>query len=91
MSEGGKSITAFPSRAKNGQSKIVSILDDGAGVVTPRPDTHWVVTEFGAVDLTGLSLQERAKKIISISHPEDREMLDTAAFNRFGKHYLRIH
>jgi len=88
MSEGGKSITAFPSRAKNGQSKIVPILDDGAGVVTPRADAHWVVTEYGAVDLTGLSLQERAKKLITIAHPEDRESLDQAAFDRFGNHYI---
>lgn len=87
MSEGGKSITAFPSRAKNGQSKIVPILDDGAGVVTPRADAHWVVTEYGAVDLTGLSLQERAKRLISIAHPDDREVLDRAAFERFGNHY----
>ena len=87
MSEGGRSITAFPSRAKNGQSKIVPILDDGAGVVTPRADAHWVVTEYGAVDLTGLSLQERAKKLITIAHPDDRENLDRAAFERFGKHF----
>lgn len=87
MSKGGKSITAFPARAKNGKSKIVPILDHGAGVVTPRADAHWVVTEYGAVDLTGLSLQERAKKLISIAHPDDREALDVAAFNRFGKHF----
>jgi len=83
MSEGGKSITAFPSRAKNGQSKIVPILDEGAGVVTPRADAHWVVTEYGAVDLTGLSLQERAIKLISIAHPDDRNCLEKAAFERF--------
>ena len=83
MSEGGKSITAFPSRAKNGQSKIVPILDDGAGVVTPRADAHWVVTEYGAVDLTGLSLQERAKKLIAIAHPDDREKLEKAFYNRY--------
>lgn len=87
LSKGGKSITAFPSRARNGHSKIVSTLDNCAGVVTPRADAHWVVTEYGAVDLTGLSLQERAKKIISIAHPEDRERLDEAAFNRFGLHF----
>ena len=87
MSEGGKSITAFPSRAKNGQSKIVPILDNGAGVVTPRADAHWIVTEYGAVDLTGLSLQERAKRLISIAHPEDREQLDKAALERFGSHF----
>lgn len=83
MSEGGKSITAFPSRAKNGQSKIVPILDAGAGVVTPRADAHWVVTEYGAVDLTGLSLQERAKALISIAHPDDRETLEKAKDERF--------
>jgi acyl-CoA hydrolase len=83
MSEGGKSITAFPSRAKNGQSKIVPILDEGAGVVTPRADAHWVVTEYGAVDLTGLSLQERAKALISIAHPNDREILEKAKYERF--------
>ena len=87
MSEGGKSITAFPSRAKNGQSKIVPVLDEGAGVVTPRADAQWVVTEYGAVDLTGLSLQERAKKLISIAHPEDKEGLERAAFERFGNYF----
>lgn len=87
LSDGGKSITAFPSRVKNGHSKIVPMLEKGAGVVTPRADAHWVVTEYGAVDLTGLSLQERAKKIISIAHPDDREMLDRAAFGRFRNHY----
>lgn len=90
LSDGGKSITAFPSRTKNGLSKIVPILADGAGVVTPRPDAHWVVTEYGAVDLTGMSLQERAKKLITIAHPDDREMLDKAAFERFGKHYKTL-
>lgn len=90
MSEGGKSITAFPSRAKNGQSKIVPILDDGAGVVTPRADAHWIVTEFGAVDLTGLSLQERAKKLITIAHPDDRDMLAKSACTRFGNHYVNL-
>ena len=90
LSKGGKSITAFPSRAKNGQSKIVPILYDGAGVVTPRADAHWIVTEYGVVNLTGLSLQERAKKIISVAHPKDREFLEEASFNRFGNHYYRV-
>ena len=87
LSRGGKSITAFPSRAKNGQSKIVPILDDGAGVVTPRADSHWFITEYGAVDLFGLSLQERAKKMISIAHPDDRDQLERYAFERFGSHF----
>jgi len=87
MSEGGKSITAFASRTNKGKNKIVSSLNPGGGVVTPRADAHWVVTEYGAVDLYGKSLQERAKLLISIAHPDDREMLDREAFERFGPHY----
>ena len=87
MSEGGKSITAFASRTNKGKSKIVPMLNPGAGVVTPRADAHWVVTEYGAVDLYGKSLQERARLMISIAHPDDREALDRAAFNRFGPHW----
>ena len=87
MSKGGKSITAFASRTNKGKNKIVPMLNAGGGVVTPRADAHWVVTEWGAVDLTGRSLQERAKLLISIAHPDDREMLDRAAFERFGPHY----
>lgn len=87
MSEGGKSITAFASRSKKGEAKIVPMLRCGAGVVTPRSDAHWVVTEFGAVDLYGKSLQERAKLMTSIAHPDDREALDKAAYERFGPHY----
>ncbi len=90
LSKGGKSITAFPSRAKNGMSKIAPVLDEGAGVVTPRADAHWFVTEYGAVDLSGLSLQERAKSIISIAHPNDREALDRSAYERFGPHYVQV-
>lgn len=90
MSEGGKSVTAFASRTKNGKTKIVPILNPGAGVVTPRADAHWIVTEYGAVDLTGKSLQERAKLLISIAHPDDREVLDRAAFERFGPNYRNL-
>jgi acyl-CoA hydrolase len=87
MSEGGKSITAFASRTKKGATKIVPTLREGAGVVTPRADAHIFVTEYGWADLTGRSLQERAKLLISIAHPDDREALDRAAFERFGPHY----
>lgn len=87
MSEGGKSITAFASQTKYGGSKIVPELHSGAGVVTPRADAHWVVTEFGAVDLYGKSLQERARLLISIAHPDNREELEKAAFERFGPHW----
>lgn len=90
MSEGGKSITAFASRTAKGKNKIVPVLNPGAGVVTPRADAHWIVTEYGAVDLYGKSLQERAKLLISIAHPDDREALDRAAFERFGPHYYGV-
>lgn len=87
MSEGGKSITAFASRTNKGKNKIVPVLNSGAGVVTPRSDAHWIVTEYGAVDLYGKSLQERAKLLTSIAHPEDREALNKAAYERFGPNY----
>lgn len=80
-------MTAFASRTNKGKAKIVPTLNPGAGVVTPRADAHWIVTEYGAVDLYGKSLQERARLMISIAHPDDREMLDRAAFERFGPHW----
>ena len=85
LSKGGKAIIAMASRTAKGQPKIVPVLRSGAGVVTPRADVQWVVTEFGAVNLYGKSLQERARLLISIAHPEDREALERAAFERFGR------
>lgn len=87
LSEGGISIIALSSRAKNGNCKIVPSLDVSSGVVTPRADIQWVVTEYGAVNLMGKSLQERAKLLVSIAHPDDREMLDKAAFERYGANF----
>jgi acyl-CoA hydrolase len=75
MSPGGKPIIAITSRTKKGSSRIVSSLHEGAGVVTTRADVHYVVTEYGVADLYGKSLGERAKALISIAHPEDREKL----------------
>ncbi len=76
LSEGGKAIIALASRSPKGHPKIVRQLRPGAGVVTPRADVQWVVTEYGAVNLYGKSLQERARLLISIAHPEDREALE---------------
>ncbi len=87
LSEGGKAVIALASRTAKGRPKIVPVLQPGAGVVTPRADVQWVVTEQGAVNLYGKSLQERARLLISIAHPDDREMLDKAAFERFGPHW----
>ncbi|MBQ2107744.1 MAG: 4-hydroxybutyrate CoA-transferase, partial [Bacteroidales bacterium] len=88
LSEGGKSITAFASRTKKGRSKIVPLIQPGGGIVTPRADAHWIVTEYGSVNLYGKSLQERARLLISIAHPDDRENLERAAFERFGPHFM---
>ena len=74
-SDGGVPIIAMPSMTSKGKSKIVPTLTAGAGVVTPRTLVRWVVTEFGAVDLYGLTLQQRAKALISIAHPSVREGL----------------
>jgi acyl-CoA hydrolase len=87
MSPGGKPIIAMPSVTKKGQSKFAPTLHQGAGVVTTRSNMHWLVSEFGAVNLYGQSLQKRAKLIISIAHPDHQEELDKAAFARFGSHY----
>ncbi len=87
LSKGGKPIIAMPSVTNKGLSKIAPILTPGAGVVSTRANIHWFITEFGAVNLYGRSLQDRAKLIISIAHPEHQESLDKAAFERFGSHY----
>ena len=89
-SQGGKSVIALPSRTRTGKNKISPVLTSGAGVITPRADAEWIVTEYGAVNLYGRSLQERSKLLTSIAHPDDREMLEKAAFERFGKHYLNL-
>lgn len=80
LSEGGKPIIAINSTTKNGESKIVPFLKNGAGVVTTRAHVHWIVTEFGSVNLHGKTLQERAQLLTSIAHPDHRKWL-TEAFN----------
>ena len=90
LSKGGKAIIAMPSITNKGVSKISDALTEGAGVVTTRNHIHWFVTENGAVDLYGKSLQERARLIISVAHPSAQEALDEAAFNRYGSHHHYI-
>ena len=76
----GKPIIALPSTAKKDTfTRIVPHLKMGAGVVTSRADVHWVVTEYGAVNLYGKSYRERAKLLISISHPKFRDELEAYA------------
>ena len=77
LSPGGRPIIALPSTASGGHiSRIVLQLAAGAGVVTTRGHVHWVVTEYGAVNLHGRSLRERAAALISIAHPGFRMELE---------------
>jgi acyl-CoA hydrolase len=75
-SAGGKPIIALPATAAGGTvSRIVAMLSPGAGVVTTRGHVHWVVTEYGAVNLHGRSLRERADLLTGIAHPDVRAAL----------------
>ena len=85
LSEGGKPIIGMPSTTKNGVSRIVPFLKQGAGVVTTRGHVHYVATEYGVVNLYGKNMDQRAKLLISIAHPDHREMLEKAYTERFGQ------
>jgi 4-hydroxybutyrate CoA-transferase len=87
LSPGGKPIIAIPSTAAKGRaSRLVSTLKPGAGVVTTRGHVHWVVTEYGAVNIHGLTLRERAEALVSIAHPDFRPELsrDLVAIRHFS-------
>ncbi|MEY4603910.1 MAG: hypothetical protein RIT43_1202 [Bacteroidota bacterium] len=86
-SQGGKPIIVMPSQTADGKSKIVTSLHTGAGVVTTRTDVHWVVTEYGAVNLFGKSIYERAMLLTSIAHPLHRSVL----WNTFESEFLLHH
>lgn len=89
-SKGGLSFLAMLSKTNKGISKIKPILTPGAGVVTTRFQTNYIVTENGIVNLRGKSLAERARLMISIAAPEFREELERAAAARFGHSFFRI-
>ncbi len=84
LSDGGKAIIALPSTTRTGESKIVPFLKMGAGVTTTRAHVHYVVTEFGHVNLFGMNLRQRAKALISIAHPNHKESLERALWERFS-------
>ena len=76
LSRGGKPIIALPSTASGGAiSRITCELKPGAGVVTTRGHVHWVVTEYGARNLHGMSLRERGEALIAHAHPDHRGRL----------------
>jgi len=82
LSSGGKAIIALHSRTSTGKPRIVPFLYNGGGVVTTRGHVNYVATEYGIVSLCGKSINERARALIQIAHPEDREMLETEAKKR---------
>lgn len=86
LSLGGKPIIALPSRTAKGVPRIVSMLKPGAGVVTTRAHVHYVITEYGIAYLFGKNLRQRAKALIAIAHPDDRDLLEQACWERF-KHF----
>jgi acyl-CoA hydrolase len=83
LSEGGKPIIALTARTAKGIARITPFLNTGAGVVTTRGHIHYVVTEYGIAYLYGKNLRQRAKALIDIAHPQDREELERASFTRF--------
>ena len=85
LSDDGKPIIAMPSTTSKGISRIVPFLKEGAGVVTTRGHVHWVATEYGIVNLFGMNLKQRGKALVSIAHPDHREMLDKAFHERHLK------
>lgn len=89
-SEGGLSFLAMLSVTNKGVNKIKPVLTPGAGVVTTRFQTNYIVTENGIVNLRGKNLAERAKLMISVAAPQFREELERAAAERFGYSFLRL-
>jgi len=85
LSEGGKPIIALSSTTKKGESKIVPFLKEGAGVVTTRAHVHYVVTEYGVAYLYGKNLRQRAEALTAIAHPNHRQALEKAVWERFEK------
>ena len=90
-SSGGQSFIALLSTTSRGESKIKPVLTPGAGVVTTRFQTNWVVTEYGAVNLRGKNMIDRARLLISVAAPQFRESLDREAYAILGYAYRRWH
>jgi acyl-CoA hydrolase len=85
LSEGGKAILAMPAQTAKGVSRICTVLKPGGGVVTTRAHVRYVVTEYGAADLYGKNLRQRADALVQIAHPDHREVLAAEARRRFGR------
>lgn len=79
QSRGGRGVASLTSRSKHGTSRIVPFLPEGSTVDVPAQLANYVCTEYGIVNLKGLSGYERASALISIAHPDDREWLEKEA------------
>lgn len=90
LSQGGKPIIAITSNTMKGVSKIVPSLKPGAGVVTTRAHARYVATEYGIAELFGKNLKQRAQLLRDIAHPDHRENLDKAIFERFGSSLMSV-
>ena len=86
LSEGGKAIIALPSVTKNGESRIVPFLKQGAGVVSTRSHVHYIITENGIADLYGKTLKQRAEEMVKIAHPNHQERIEREYFNLINNH-----
>jgi len=77
-SQGGRSIIALPATAKGGKRSRIAAALSGP-VTTARSDVDVIATEFGAAELKGRTLAERARRLVAIAHPDFREELDRSA------------
>jgi acyl-CoA hydrolase len=75
---GGRSLIALPATAKGGKVSRITVALSGP-VTTARSDVDVIVTEFGAAELKGQTLAERARRLIAVAHPDFKEELDRAA------------
>ncbi len=82
LSIGGKAIIALPATTKRGISRIVPFLKPGSGVVTTRAHIHYVVTEFGVVNLYGKTIKQRVHELAKIAHPDFSESIIRDFFNK---------
>ena len=81
LSVGGKAIIALPSITKNGESRIVPYLKQGAGVVSTRSHVQYIITENGIADLYGKTLKQRVTEMVKIAHPDHQEWIDKEYYN----------
>jgi len=84
MARGGRGVLAATSRDARGRSRFVTMLDPGSVVAVPDQLVTYVCTEYGIVNIQGCTDAEKATKIISIAHPDDRERLAKETVDKLG-------